>query len=103
MDKRIWRICAAAAMTVMVAGCASSSRTSETAGQYVDSTVITAKVKEAIFAEPALQGLQISVETYKDTVQLSGFVDNFQAKTRATQVAAAVPGVRSVENDLIVK
>jgi osmotically-inducible protein OsmY len=86
-------------------GCASdrSNRTSETAGEYVDNTVITTKVKAAIFEEPSLKSLQINVKTYKDVVQLSGFVDSAQSARLAGRVAAAVHGVSAVRNDLIVK
>jgi osmotically-inducible protein OsmY len=99
------RVFAAIAMIGMVGaltGCASTS-TSESTGEYVDDATITAKVKAAILNEPGLKSLQISVETYKDVVQLSGFVDNAQSKTRAGQVAAGVAGVKSVRNDLVVK
>jgi hyperosmotically inducible periplasmic protein len=94
---------AALAMVAMLAGCTSSSRTTESTGQYVDDAAITSKVKAAILAEPGLKTLQIGVETYKDIVQLSGFVDNAQAKTRAGEVAAGVSGVKSVRNNLVVK
>jgi osmotically-inducible protein OsmY len=83
-------------------GCA-TSRTNESTGQYVDSAAITTKVKAAILNEPDLKTLEIHVKTFKDVVQLSGFVESTQAKTRAGQVAAEVPGVKSVRNDLIVK
>ena len=85
------------------AGCTSSTRTTETTGEYVDDVAITTKVKAAILNEPGLKSLQIGVKTFKDEVQLSGFVDTAQAKTRAGQVAAGVAGVRSVRNDLVVK
>jgi hyperosmotically inducible protein len=97
------RVFAALAMVAMIAGCTSSSRTTESTGEYVDDAAITAKVKAAILAEPGLKTLQIGVETYKDVVQLSGFVDNTQAKTRAGEVAAGVSGVKSVRNNLVVK
>jgi len=84
------------------AGC-SSSRTSESTGQYVDSAAITTKVKAAILNEPGLKTLQIKVTTFKDGVQLSGFVDSAQAKNRAGEIAGDVPGVKSVRNDLVVK
>lgn len=88
---------------VPVVGCTSSTRTSESTGAYVDDAAITAKVKEAILAEPGLHSLQIGVETYKGTVQLSGFVDTLQSKSRAGELTARVAGVRAVRNDLIVK
>jgi osmotically-inducible protein OsmY len=85
------------------AGCTTSSNTTETTGQYVDDATITTKVKSAILAEPGLKTMQIGVETYKNVVQLSGFVDNDQTRTRAADVAAKIPGVKSVRNDLVTK
>ena len=86
----------------VIAGCA-STRTQESTGQYMDGSVITAKVKAAILEDPALKVFQIGVETYKDGVQLSGFVNSKEARNRAAVVASQVGGVRSVKNDLIVK
>ena len=83
-------------------GCA-STRTRESPGEYIDNSVITTKVKAAILDEPSLKTLQISVKTYKDTVQLSGFVDSEDSHRRAGEVAAGVKGVAAVKNDLIVK
>ena len=75
----------------------------ETTGQYVDDTVITTKVKAAIFKEDSLKTLQINVKTYKAVVQLSGFVDSAQSVSKAAEVAKRVEGVASVENGLVVK
>ncbi len=75
----------------------------ESTGEYLDSSAITTKVKAALLNEPGLKSTQISVETFKDQVQLSGFVDTAASKTKAGQVAASVQGVRSVKNDLVVK
>jgi len=83
-------------------GCA-STRTHESTGEYIDDSVITTKVKAAILDDSLLKYHQISVKTYKGTVQLSGFVDSEQAVRRAGQVASGVHGVTSVKNDLIVK
>jgi osmotically-inducible protein OsmY len=87
-------------------GCASPdshARTHESAGAYVDDSVITTKVKAAILNEPSLKSFQIGVETYKNVVQLSGFVDSRHSARRAGEVAMSVKGVASVKNDLIVK
>lgn len=86
----------------VMAGCAATSK-SESTGQYVDDSSITAKVKGDIFKEPSLKVSQISVETYKGVVQLSGFVDSADSVRKAGDIAASVPGVVSVKNDLIVK
>src|SRR5476651_898777 len=84
------------------AGCASTS-TKEGSGQYVDDSVITTKVKAAIFNEPNLKSTEINVETYKGTVQLSGFVSSATASARAAELASGVAGVKSVKNDLRMK
>jgi len=83
-------------------GCAATQKR-ESTGQYVDDSVITAKVKSAIFNEPTLKTLQINVETYKGVVQLSGFVDSSQSVEKAAEVARRVEGVRQVKNALVVK
>ncbi len=85
----------------ILTGCA--SKKSETTGQYVDDATITAKVKAGILNDNALKVNQISVETYKGVVQLSGFVDSQEQVKKAGDIAASVPGVVSVKNDLVVK
>jgi len=83
-------------------GCAATHKR-ESTGEYVDDSAITAKVKAAIFNEPTLKTMQISVETFKGAVQLSGFVDSEQSVNKAGAVARNVNGVVSVRNDLVVK
>jgi Predicted periplasmic or secreted lipoprotein len=80
-----------------------STRKHESPGQYLDDTVITSKVKAKLANDDFLKSFQISVETYKGAVQLSGFVDSQTAVDRAGQIARAVGGVKSVKNNLIVK
>src|SRR3990172_303839 len=87
---------------ISVLGCASTA-TQEGTGEYIDDSVITGKVKAAIFNDPSLKVLEINVETFKGVVQLSGSVDSAQNVRRAGEVARGVPGVKSVKNDLIVK
>ena len=86
----------------VIAGCA-STRTQESTGQYFDDSTITTKVKAAIFDDPALKVFDISVETFKGVVQLSGFVNSAEIRSRAAVVASRVSGVKSVKNSLIVK
>ena len=74
-----------------------------TLGNVIDDSVITTKAKAAIFNTPDLKTLQISVETRKGEVLLSGFVDNEAAKMRAEEVVKNVAGVKSVKNSLEVK
>jgi osmotically-inducible protein OsmY len=91
-----------AALLLAAAGCGSTS-TRESTGEYFDDTMITTKVKAAIFNEPELKVLQISVETYKNVVQLSGFVASSDQITRAVDHARSVQGVNAVSNNLLVK
>ena len=89
-------------LVISVAGCA-GGKNRESTGEYFDDFAITAKVKAAILAKPKLKTLQISVETFKGVVQLSGFVDSSEAASRAAEVARTVKGVKMVNNSLIVK
>ncbi len=75
----------------------------EKAGAAIDDAEITAKVKAAIFAEPRLESLQISVDTVKGVVTLSGSVDSISNSDKAKTLASAVAGVKDVENRLVLK
>ena len=91
-----------AALMVSLAGCAGTS-TKQSTGAYLDDSVITTKVKTAIFNEPTLSVADIKVETNKNVVQLSGAVDSAVDMNKAVALARAVPGVTSVQNDTRVK
>lgn len=96
------RSVAAIAVAAALSACAAFSGR-ETAGEYVDDSTFTAKVKAQILNDPSLKSQQISVETMQDVVQLSGFVDSAQVKSRAGEVARSVQGVHEVKNNLIVR
>jgi osmotically-inducible protein OsmY len=83
-------------------GCASTSK-QEGTGEYIDDTVITTKVKAAVFNEPSLKSAEINVETFKGVVQLSGFVNSQADINKAVEVARGVNGVKAVKNDMRVK
>ena len=87
---------------IATVGCASGPKTSGT-GEYIDDSVITMKVKAAIFNDPALNVAEINVETFKGVVQLSGFVISQEAANKAVGVARTVEGVTSVKNDMRLK
>ena len=89
-------------LVASLVACASTSK-QEGAGEYVDDSVITTKVKSQLAADDFLKSFQISVETYKGIVQLSGFVGSQMAVNKAGEIARGVQGVKSVKNDLIVK
>ena len=89
-------------LMVAFVACASTSK-QEGAGEYVDDSVITTKVKALLAEDDFLKSFQISVETYKGVVQLSGFVDSQKAVDKAGEIARGVKGVKSVKNNLNVK
>ena len=84
------------------AACASTAK-QEGTGEYLDDSVITARVKSMLAADDFLKSFQIGVETYKGTVQLSGFVNSQKAIDKAVEITRGVKGVESVKNDLVVK
>ncbi|MCJ8499815.1 BON domain-containing protein [Desulfatitalea alkaliphila] len=101
-NKRIFQYLVILLLVVGLAACASTAKQSGT-GEYVDDTVITTKVKSLLAADDFLRSFEISVETFKGTVQLSGFVNSQDAVNRAGEIARSVQGVGAVKNDLIVK
>ena len=98
----ILRLLVILVLAISVADCAGGKRY-ESTGEYIDDSAITSKVKASILGDPKLKTLQISVETFKGVVQLSGFVDSSEAVTRAVEVARKVKGVKMVNNSLIAK
>jgi hyperosmotically inducible periplasmic protein len=79
-------------------------KTTDRAGEQVlDDSAITAKVKTALAGDPRTKAHQINIETRNGVVQLSGFVDNSEAKATAEELARAVDDVKSVDNEVDVK
>jgi len=74
-----------------------------TAGNVLDDSVVTVKVKSALMADDRTRGTEFAVTTHKGVVQLSGFVDSADEQARATTVARNVEGVQSVVNDTSIK
>ncbi len=83
-------------------GCASTPKQAGT-GEYVDDSVITGKVKAAVFNDPTLKSAEINVETFKGSVQMSGFVESQTDINQAVALAKNVQGVTNVKNDMLVK
>ena len=83
-------------------GCAGTS-TKESTGEYIDNSALTAKVKSAFASDDIVKGRDIQVESFRGTVQLSGFVDTPQQKSHAEAIAESIQGVKAVKNNLIVK
>lgn len=99
----------AGSMSVLVTSCGNRQNETPTpiasaaVGMEIDDTVITAKVKSALFADPGIRNFDLKVETRKGAVQLSGVVDNPAQIDRAIAIAGEVEGVQSVENSIRLK
>jgi osmotically-inducible protein OsmY len=95
----------AACVAVMIAALTACAPTAkqEGTGEYVDDSVITTKVKAAFAEDPQVKATEVKVETFKGTVQLSGFVDSKASAQRAVELAHQVAGVKSVKDDTVVK
>lgn len=93
---------AAILLAMMLAAC-SGSPTQESTGEFIDDSAITTKVKAAFVQDKTVDATDIKVDTFKGTVQLSGFADDHTEIERAVQIASKVPGVKSVRNDIQLK
>ncbi len=91
-----------AAALAGLAGCAGSP-TKESTGEYFDDSAITTRVKSAFVSDKEVSAMNISVETFKGTVQLSGFAKNATEADKAESIARGVQGVKTVKNDIRVK
>jgi osmotically-inducible protein OsmY len=90
------------ALLLGAGGCASTSEKGS-AGAYFGDAAITTRVKTAIFNEPGLKVMDISVNTEGKVVQLSGSVKSRADRTKVSEVARKVEGVKGVKNELQVK
>ncbi len=91
-----------AAVLLGLNGCAGNAR-QESTGEFIDDSVITAKVKSAFVEDKDVSALKINVETFKGVVQLSGFASGSHESWKAAQLARNVKGVKAVRNDIAVK
>lgn len=96
------QICLVAGL-LCTTGLAAHAADGHTAGEVLDDTLITTKVKAALVADPVTKAHQISVDTFKGKVKLSGFVDSAQAEQRAIEVARGIEGTHDVEDALEIR
>jgi osmotically-inducible protein OsmY len=91
-----------AALFVALCSCARSP-SQESAGEYVDDSVITAKVEAALAADPHVRAVFIEVQTVRGIVRLTGFADNREEADLAVAIARRVSGVKGVRDDIVVR
>ena len=88
-------VLAAAAALLGLAGCASTG-----AGGFFDDAGTTMRVKQAIYDEPSLKVMDISVTTENAVVTLAGTVKNRGQRAKAIAAARKVEGVKRVKDEL---
>jgi hyperosmotically inducible protein len=99
----------AGATSALLAGCgnqkeiAATPPATTTVGNEIDDSVVTTKVKTALYNDPDIKSFDLKVETRKGAVQLSGFVVNQSQIDRAIATARSVEGVKSVDNSMSIK
>jgi osmotically-inducible protein OsmY len=103
MTTRNYIAAAAIAISLLTATGCSVTRGQQSAGAYVDDTVITSTVKSRFADSHKVDATSISVETLNGTVMLSGFAKNDEEKSTAGKIATNVTGVRSVKNEIAVR
>jgi hyperosmotically inducible periplasmic protein len=100
--RKLSSFAAAAVIGLSLAACAGSP-TAKSTGDVVDDAWIATKVKSKLIDDPMTKARDIQVETFKGTVQLSGFADSQAEVDRAVSLAQSTQGVKSVKNDIRLK
>ena len=88
------------ALIAVLAGCANAGQKS---GAYVDDSWITSKVKSEMVADKNVKARDISVNTHRGVVTLTGMADTWDESNKAAEIARSVKGVTMVENDIHVR
>jgi osmotically-inducible protein OsmY len=95
-----------ASAAVTLTGCnqsASNTPSDRTPGQVVDDKTLTANVKTALSQNPDYKFGDVTVDTMNGTVQLSGFVNTADQKSKAVEIAKGVQGIKDVEDKMTTK
>ncbi len=84
-----------------LAGC--TTLTGETAGETIDDTVLTSKIKAKLADEKLLNTTRVSVKTERGVVYLTGAVATSEERSKVVQIAKNVKGVREVVDHLEIR
>ena len=86
-----------------VTGCTTGNRYEQSTGEYIDDSGTSSRVRSALGKDPQYKYDDVKVTTFKGTVQLSGFVNSREQKSRAAEITRNVENVREVVNNITVK
>ena len=78
-------------------------KTDRSSGQQVDDKSLASRVNSALNNNPEYKFDGVKVTALQGTVQLSGFVNTSEQKSRARDIAKQVEGVKEVQNNITVK
>ena len=94
------------AVVTTLTGCNNNNESAAnppTAGQVIDDKTLTASVKAALSQNPDYKFSDVTVDTMNGTVQLSGFVNTSDQKSKAVEIAKGVQGVKDVDDKMTTK
>jgi osmotically-inducible protein OsmY len=99
-----WLLCLGLSMAAVTTftGCAGNQYDRST-GQYIDDKSLTLRVHDALHGNSEYKFDNVDLNVFRGTVQLSGFVDNADQKSKAEEIAKGVQGVQNVVNNISVK
>jgi osmotically-inducible protein OsmY len=100
MNLYAFALAAVLGLAVAATGCHSTDRTT---GQAINDTMIAHNVNHALGGDPVIKFPDVKVNVYNGNAQLTGFVDTEQQRARAAEIAAGVPGVTQVINEITIK
>ena len=94
---------AALPLLLGVTGCTTGNQYEQSTGEYIDDNGTSSRVRSALGKDPQYKYDDVKVTTFKGTVQLSGFVNSREQKSRAAEITRNVENVREVVNNITVK
>jgi hyperosmotically inducible periplasmic protein len=89
-------------LVILATGCAGNDKDRST-GESIDDRATTSRVRGVLGDDTVYKYSDVKVTTFKGQVQLSGFVDSKEQKSRAAELAKGTAGVKEVENNITVK
>jgi len=92
----------AAGTASVLTGCAGNQYDRST-GEYIDDKSLTMRVHNTLADNPDYKFSDVNVNVFRGTVQLSGFVNNSDQKSKAAEISKTVQGVKEVDNKIEIK
>jgi hyperosmotically inducible protein len=92
-----------AVMLVAITGCETTPKDERSEGRSIDDKHITENLEKSLEKEPTYKFSEVKVSTFAGIVQLSGFVNSDEQKSRAEEIAQDTDGVKQVVNGIALK